>query len=233
MKFIIASIGLLLFVFIALIPASATAQSVSIGGHTFTADLPDGWIRPDYVAVKQEGYYLPDTSSYYYPPDYQPDENVDWKGSNVDPWVMFPDYPNAPKGDDSYQASGSLATLYVITIPSDLKDAQLKQNIRVYGSANKIPDDQKAKDINQILSIVTGKYIMGMTINTEKDITFNDRPAHLIEAEDSAVSLAEIAIMLDENTVGFIEVNISRVPFIGGVAASGKAWDIINSITVT
>jgi len=64
--------------------ASAAQQSVSLGGHTFAADLPDGWIRPDDVAVKQEGYYLPDTSSEYYPPDYQPDENVAWKGSNVD-----------------------------------------------------------------------------------------------------------------------------------------------------
>jgi len=147
--------------------------------------------------------------------------------------VIFPSYPNAPKGDDSYQASGTFVTLNVITIPSDLKDAQLKQNIRVYGSANKIPDDQKAKDINQILSIVTGKYAMSMTTNTEKDITFNDHPAHLIEAVDLAVSFATIAILLDDNTVGLIDVNISYNPPIGGVAASGRAWDIINSITVT
>lgn len=228
----VATLVIMLFALVVFMPAMAEQQTVSISGHTFTANLPDGWIRPDDVAVKQDGYYLPDTSSEYYPPDYQPDENVTWKGSNVDRWVIFPSYPNAPKGDDSYQASGSYTTLYVVTIPPDLKEAQLKQNIRVYGSSDKIPDDQKAKDINQILSIVTGKYTMGMTTNTEKDIAFNDHPAHLIEADDTAVSFAKIAILLDDNTVGLIDVNIDYAPPIGGVAASGRAWDIISSITV-
>ena len=40
MKYIAGSIVVVL---LAIVPVTATESSVSLGGHTFTADLPDGW----------------------------------------------------------------------------------------------------------------------------------------------------------------------------------------------
>lgn len=194
-------------------------KSISLGGYTFTSDLGDGWIVPDDVAVYQK------TDAYY--PD---DSDTAWKGYYVWPWLKFPSYPNAPKDDEEYQSSRTFAIIYVLTIPPELKAAQLKQNIRVYGSIDKVPEDQKEKDTNEILAIATGKYTMDMTSNSEKDITFNDRQAHLIEADNSAYSGGRIAIALDNDTIGLIDVTVyytQNNPF------DGRAWDVINSIKIT
>jgi hypothetical protein len=43
MKFVWVAALFGLLVLVAVMPAMGEQQSISIGGHTFTADLPDGW----------------------------------------------------------------------------------------------------------------------------------------------------------------------------------------------
>jgi hypothetical protein len=43
--------------------------------------------------------------------------------------------------------------------------------------------------------------------------------------------MATIAILIDDNTAGIINVNVHWVTPIGGVAMA-RTWDIINSVTV-
>jgi len=121
--------------------------------------------------------------------------------------------------------------VYIVTIPTELKKDQLDENIRIYGSADKIPDDKKEKDTVSMLTSVAGG--SRGDYDSDKDITFNDRPAHLAESIVGDTSFGRIAILLDENTIGIIDVRIDRSPLSGGATFfDGKAWDIIDSITV-
>jgi len=81
-------------------PANAQSdKSTSIGGHTFTADLPDGWqtFERDGVIVAQVDESDENSYSAGINDDYP------WKGFYAEPWG-YPYYPNAPKGDDYYQS---------------------------------------------------------------------------------------------------------------------------------
>jgi len=205
--------------------ANASENSVSVGEHTFTADLPDGWKAFDNLnigPVNEEDAGI--------------DDGYSWKGFGAVPW-FYPQYPNAPKGD-SDQLFSSVVNLYVFTIPADLKKDQLDENIRVYGSADKIPDDKKKKDIADLLMVLAPPYLNKQMMDySNKDITFDDHPAHLAEMttqnldNNNEVSSGRIAILLDENTIGIIDVTVCHFSN-SGTFFDSKAWDVINSITV-
>jgi len=212
--------------------ANASEKSVSLGEHTFTADLPDEWKTFDDFSMHEvndgnENSYSADVNDGY-----------SWKGFMAEPWY-YPLYPNAPKGDDYYGHFSSVVNLYVLTIPADLKKDQLDENIRVYGSADKIPDDQKEKDVTKILTDAAPPYLSKeLRDYSDKDINFSDHTAHLAEMttasplnSDDRTSSGRIAILLDENTIGVIDVSVEQFSP-SGKFFDGTAWDVINSITV-
>jgi len=212
--------------------ANASEKSVSLGGHTFTADLPDEWKTFDDVSTHE----VNDDNENSYSADVNDDYS--WKGFMAEPWY-YPLYPNAPKGDEYYGSYSSVVNLYVLTIPADLKKDQLDENIRIYGSSDKIPDDKKGKDIIRILTDVAPPFTSKQIIDfSDKDLTFNDLPAHLAEMETSrdetykyTDKYGRMAILLDENTIAVIDVQVeSYSP--SGLYFDGKPWDIINSIEV-
>lgn len=223
-------IGLVLLV---LFIASANAQSektVSLGGHTFTADLPDGWRSIDNSTVQPWN----DGNEENATPDYN-----GWKALSIEPWD-YPLYPNAPKDDEYHGMYSSVVNLAIVIIPAEEKKNQLDEDIRIYGSADKIPDDQKAKDIVSILTALAPPYLnKHLTDYSDKDLTFGDRPAHLAEmtAESPSnykdeTSYGRMAILLDDNTVAVIDVRAAHFSP-SGMFYDGSAWDIINSISVS
>lgn len=211
---------------------STNEKSISLGGYNFTADLPDGWKTFENIAVHEvnEG----DENSY----SANIDDGYSWKGFTVEPW-FYPQYPNAPKDDDTYGSFSSVVNLYVLTIPADLKKDQLEENIRIYGSEDKIPDEQKEKDIAKILTDAAPPYLSDLLKDyNDEDLTFNDLPAHLAEKEayrndnfDETNSYGRMAVLLDENTVGIIDVYVQRYSP-SGQFFDGDARDIIDSITI-
>ena len=161
----------------------AAQESVSLGGHTFTADLPDGWVVSD--IMKADSF---DQSN--------PDNSLDsclvtdsWKGTFEEAF-NFLAYPNAPKNSTYYGTLTGRVYIYVTKIPDDLRQSFQERDIALYGSVDKITDDQKAKDTSEIL---TEAAHIGLAcpkdniFDSEKDITFNDHEAHLTESDTSAL----------------------------------------------
>lgn len=212
--------------------SGSNEKSISLGGYNFTADLPEGWesfkdITINKVDDENENYYQSGVKGIY-----------SWKGFTIRPW-FYPEYPNAPKDDEYYRASAAVE-LYVLTIPPDLKQDQLDENIRIYGSEDKIPDEQKEKDIAKILTDAAPPYLSDLLKDyNDEDLTFNDLPAHLAEKEayrnddlDETNSYGRMAVLLDENTVGVIDVYVQRYSP-SGQFFDGDARDIIDSFTIT
>jgi hypothetical protein len=193
--------------------------------------LPEGW-----VAFKDANVDKVDDESETYQSGIN--DVYSWKGVAARPW-FYPQYPNAPK-DDRYYVATSAVTLYVLTIPADLKQDMLEENIRIYGSADKIPDEKKEKDITTILGRAAPVYQSDiMRDYNYEDLTFNDSPAHLEEMEtygysnlgEDASSFGRMAILLDENTIGIIDVYVERRSP-SGQFFDGKARDIIDSFKI-
>lgn len=209
--------------------SSMNEKSVSLGGYNFTADLPEGWDTFKDLNIEEAD-----------DEDAGIHDGYSWKGVATIPW-FYPQYPNAPK-DDSYYTGSALTELYVLTIPSDLKQDQLDENIRIYGSVDKIPDDKKEKDIKTMLTDVAPPYNSKLIMDySDEDITFNDFPAHLAEMEafrnaklnsEETNSYGRVAILLDENTVGIIDVTVMRYSP-SGQFFDGKASDVIDSFRIT
>lgn len=204
--------------------------------HAATSVVLDGWK----FMLNSEGWrtydpYAPepyDSSS----PKWQSPCGVQgtWKGDLADAFY-YPSYPNAPKGNDEYESLSALVTIWVMKAPEDLRTQLQDHDVAVYGSVDKIPEDARKKETDAILADATRNAIQCETYFSEKDISFNDREAHLSEGEDIGRSDGAIAVALDNNTVGLIEVYVyNRNGPVAEDAAlfDGRAWDVINAITV-
>lgn len=220
MKILLVLVLLVSMLLVAM-PAIAEKLNVSIGGHTFTADLPDGWTVSKTMTIVSIG-----------------PEDSDWAGSWTGMYVEafdYPAFPNAPKNSDYYWKSAGSVYLYVVKIPADLRESVQEHDIAVYGSPDKIPDDQKAQELNKILTGAAHISLISQSYDSEKDITFNDHKAHLSEGDNRAWSTGSIAILLDDNTVAIIQpaIQTSTMGQQDFALYNGRAWDIINSIVVS
>jgi hypothetical protein len=225
------------------IVVNAQAVSVDVDGWNFTTDL-DQWRTSK----------LTETMSYddgkdRYPTNYECEvPGGRWKGTKVSDAFVFPSYPNAPKDNKFYDASSGSIDIYVLKIPENLLTDLQDQSIAIYGSEDKIPETRKKQDMYEILKAATrntdnvGKDYgfesdnpECFLIDSEKDITFNNRPAHLTEAQyakDKGYCVGTIAVLLGESTMGVIDVYILK-----GVkdqaTFKGQASDVINSFTIS
>ncbi|VVB63166.1 Uncharacterised protein [uncultured archaeon] len=217
-------LGLMLLVLISAIPTNAqNEKSVSLGGHTFTANLPDGWVVSSNMTIDSID---PSSSDWT-------DLKWSWKGVWAEAF-NYPAYPSAPKDSDYYGTISGRVYLFVVKIPDDLRQQLLQHDVAVYGSSDKIPDDRKTQELNDILTDAAHISILNTKYDSEKDITFNDHQAHLSEADDSSWSIGSIAILLDNDTVGIIQPNIEKTHRLGKDSAifDGSAWDFIEKVTV-
>jgi hypothetical protein len=212
---------------------SANAQnekSVSLGGHVFEADLPDGWV----LSSEYNNSYKFDSSN---PDDAPNGANVigTWKGENTKAFDFLA-YPNAPKDNSNYGEFTGYVIVYILTVPDELKQSLHEKDIAVYGSLDKVPDDRKAQDLQEIL--LNAAYVIKIgaaKYDSDKAITFSDHDARLFERDDG-VSDGIIAISLDPYTVALIHASVKKERLLGQEDAAlfdGRAWDIINAITAT
>lgn len=205
-------------------------KNITLGGYTFKADLPDGWV----LSSDSNMPYSFDSSN---PDDAPNGANVEgtWKGIEVTAF-NFLAYPNAPKDNSNYGIITGYIILDVLTVPNELKQSLQEKDVAVYGSLDKVPDDRKAQDVQEILgNAVYVTRIGSEKFDSDKSITFNDHNARLFERDDGP-SNGVIAISLDSNTIALIEVSINTIRHPGQedeALYNGRAWDIINTITVT
>lgn len=212
--------------FLLMVGSCHATTSVVLDGWKFTLNS-DGWRSYDPYAPE-----LYDSSS----PGWQSPCGIQgtWKEDLADAFY-YPSYPNAPKGNDEYDSLSALVTIWVMKVPEDLRTQLQDHDVAVYGSVGKIPEDARKKETDAILADATRNAIQCETYFSEKDISFNDREAHLSEGEDVGSSYGAIAVTLDNNTVGLIEVYVYNRN--GPVAEDttlfdGRAWDVINAITI-
>jgi hypothetical protein len=217
------AIGLLVLISMV---GSCLAASVNVGGWTFSADLGDEWRTVDNTTWSFDPYE--EISS--------PEKAIGWEGVGSLPFY-FPSFPNAPKDDEFYDSDSAHVVIYVLKIPEEMKKDIEEQNIRVYGSLDKVPEDQKEQDSRIILKDAA-RFIGDFKGNppSEKDISFEDRTAHLIERDIDASGISRtegvIAVALDANTVGIINVRGGTSLQTGGVDFDDRAWDIIEKFTI-
>lgn len=230
MKYVAVTIGLLLMVVANMVGiAVGEQQSVSLGGHILTADLPVGWVLSN--DSKPEAF---DSSN---PEDTPNGANVigTWKGTYSCAFE-FLGYPNAPKENDYRSVTTGSVCIYILKVPIELKQSLQEKEIAAFGSVDKIPDDRKAEDIQKVL--LDAEYVTKIDyqkFDSDKAITFGDRDARLFE-RDNGFSVGDIAISLDPNTVAVISASVNKKHISGQEDAAlfdGRAWDIINTITVT
>jgi len=221
---IIIGIACLTFLFMA---GSAYALTATVNGWTFNGDSDQNWRT---YSDGTSNNFVSTTDDYF-------DPSWTWKGACSA--FYYPLFPNAPKDDYYYTQPTAYMWLYVLKIPDDLKNSIREQDIRVYGSLDKVPADQKDKDTQQILSTAAELFNLEEPKNnpfdySDKDITFDDRQAHLTERENDQDSHGRIAFLLDDNTVGIIYAWVIRTtPLAGGKPYDGRAWDIIDSFTIS
>ena len=187
---------------------NASEKSISIGGHTFTADLDDTW-STDSAKVTT-----------YNPEDMLggPDQkNIasgahDWTGYTVG--MAFAHLEKlSSSGKLTAESEYGDSSIYVLN--------PMKSYIETY---NPTESDilKHATDLIINPNDLSGKELESLS---EKDIEYNGKPAHLVET-DTTVSLGVIAFFLDNNKVGIISAGTNKF---GGM----RAWDVIKSITVT
>jgi len=218
-------IGISCFLALLFLAGSSHAASVDVGGWTFTTDS-EGWMALENLEI--ETY---DSSS----EDWQTGCDVmgEWKGVVAMEPFVYPSYPNAPKESDEYGSVSGGIYIYVLKLPEDLQAELRDHDIAVYGSVDKIPEDRKEEDMNTILKDATRMFGCGR-FDSEKDIDFNDFKAHLSEGDDSFASRGTIAVLLDESTVGIIDVYTEKEPRNKDwVVFDGRAWDVIDSFTIS
>ena len=124
---------------------------------------------------------------------------------------VYPAYPNASKGNENYGTlSAKVSAIYVV----------------------KIPEDRKQQNLNKILTDATRIPTMCVEWDSEKDITFKNHPAHLAEKNGNHLATGTIAVLLDNDTVGVIEVYVDKIYLRNGEVFEGNARDVINSFTI-
>lgn len=158
-----------------------------------------------------------------------------WKGVDMAAFD-FLGYPSAPKENKYYGVITGYSIIFVLNIPNELKQSIQAKDIASFGSVDKIPDNRKAEDTQTIL--LNAEYVTKMgdyKFDSDKGITFNDHDARLFEKDDDVSSVGDIAILLDPNTVAVIHVSANKKHISGEDDAKlfdGRAWDVIDSITV-
>jgi len=219
-------LGLIGFFVLILSGGCCYALSADVGGWTFTSDV-EGWRVSDVVEI----HPYDSTSE-----NDQPTCGVRGAWNGV--WGAdfgYPTYPNAPKDNDEYHAATGWGEIFVLKVPDDLRAELQSHDVAVYGSVDKIPADAKEQEINDILKDATRNSDWCKDFKSDKDIDFNGYKAHLAEGDPLGSSCGAIAVLLDDNTVGIIEVNTDTNPGNGGNGAyfDGRAWDVIETFTIT
>lgn len=187
--------------------ASAGQQNVSLGGHTFTADLPDGW-KVNQSAV--EPFNNPNPKDIW-----EKWNNLLLGAKNATDWIGFQDTDISRSNvlilNPGYNKSDfGWADIFV------LKPTQ------EYLMTNRI----KSSD-SMILKHATDSFFDCDTLVFAKDIDFNGKPAHLVLGETGTkYRIGTIAFFLDDGSVAVIDVTT-------GKDLGSSPWDIINSMTVT
>lgn len=215
--------------FVAAAPALAnpSAPSVVLSGWRFVLDEP-GWVATGRVGNN----WSYDSNDELFCPSLQ----GHWKGYFATKPFYFRAYPNAPKDNKYYyDASANVSEIKVVKIPDDLRKSIQDHNIAVYGSLDKVPADVKKKNTEQILADAAG--VSGCCLNwieCDKKIptTFKGHKAYLKTWEDNEATVAIIAVLLDDNTIGVINVDVEKDPGNDKAAYSGKAKDVINALTI-
>jgi hypothetical protein len=205
---------------------SSHATSVDVGGWSFATDI-EGWRVKENPEIE-----MYDSSS----EEWQSDCDVlgKWKGVTAMEPFVYPSYPNAPKDSDEYGSVSGGIYISVLKVPDNLVTALRNHDIAVYGSSDKIPEDKKEEEINEILRDATRNALQCQNFDSEKDITFQDHKAHLSEGDSNAMSTGTIAILLDDTTVGIIDVYTEKQPrYNDATIFNGRAWDVIESFTIS
>jgi hypothetical protein len=135
--------------------ASAGQQSVSLSGHTFTADLPDGWTTD--TATESTDTYGPRWGA----GEYYPLMNNNWIGWTGQ--VM----PNAFVSNDK---SSGIVAIYLLKVPSDEYYSNSTEK-EILENASFLANGYILKD-----------YIKNNGVSV-KDITFNGYSARLLEED--------------------------------------------------
>jgi len=220
-------IGALYLLTLVLSVGGCLAASADVGGWIFAADLGDEWriSNETWSFDPHQDITFPDKASGW----------EGWEGVGSLPF-QFPEFPNAPEDDEFYDSDSAYVRIFVLKIPEELKNDIENQNIRVYGSLDKVPDDQKEQDLKRILQTVARFIWLGES-DSEKDITFEDRPTHLIERDIDYNKIRKtdgvIAVALDANTVSIIDTHGGTKMHEGGVDFEGRAWDILEKFKIS
>jgi hypothetical protein len=220
-------IGVFGFFVLFFIMGNGNAASVDVGGWTFTIDA-EGWRTWENPEIET---YDPNSEKWI-PLCYVMGK---WEGVVAAEPFFYPAYPNAPKETSESKMASGIIGIYVLEVPDDLRTELQNHDITVYGSVNKIPEDRKNEEMNAILKDATANGAECTKYDSEKDITFNDRKAHLSEGDNQYISVGAIAILLDNSTVGIIDVYTEKEPTLKDEAPvfNGRAWDIIEKFTVS
>jgi hypothetical protein len=230
--------GYAVLLFIAIITLVSSGAAIEfkrdIGGWTFSANLDDGFRLTDNPVTPNMETFSSDEIDDY------------WKGFMIDMPAYFPAYPNAPKDNKEYATSaGGIVAIRVVKIPQGSLDEKLQHNVAVYGSADKIPPERKEQDMKDLL--YDAAYFMGegsAYCNSDKDIDFDGRMAHLSEADHYDGYWGTIAVLLDNSTIGLIDVyfDTKHSPHLENPLAAPlpadarlydkRPWDVIESFKI-
>lgn len=228
--------GFLGFFLLIMASGSCHALNVDVGGWTFTTDV-EGWRFSEKSEVTD--------GSEIYDVDSKADEAEDaefgelfcsvkgtWKGVAIA--FDYPAYPNAPKDNDEYSRVTGYGTIYVLKVPEDLRAELQDRDVAVYGSIDKIPEDASEEEMNAILKDATRYSPWCKRFENEEDTDFNDKKAHLSTGDPKGESVGTIAVLLDDNTVGIIDIHMDKNPGYGDKTYfDGSAEDVIDSFTIS
>lgn len=176
-------IGVIGFLMLPLMIGGGHAASIEVSGWNFTLNLNS---LDGWRASEYQTILPYDSSS----PDWKPSCEVGgaWIGVTSTAFV-YPAFPNAQVGEE-----GGTGWAYI--------------------SVFKIPDNLKKQEVSEILSYATRNTLSCKNFDSDKDITFDGHKAHLSEGDTVSFKISDgaIAILLDDDTVGLIDVSVFKEP---------------------
>ena len=191
---------------------SAEQQSVSLSGHTFTANLPDGWAKDNTTSNTTDPRWFAfgmteteDGYGFFHP-------WVGWSGKTMpNAFILFaPPEPRENAHGQLTEVSNEVVAITVLKIPSE------EVGMNYSGLMDSVANDPYGHPLNATA------HAPGVTQKPD-DITFDGYQTRLI-ADSSPGYRVSAYIKLDNETVAVIDVI--------GLSYGRKALDIINSITV-
>jgi hypothetical protein len=194
--------------------ASANAQSdrsISIGGHTFTADLDDTWTTDSAEATpyNQDTLGGADGESIAFGAD-------DWTGDQVG--MAFFHFENlGPSGEYTAETEYGDSSIYILKPKKGYIETYNPTESDILKHATDLminPNDLSGDELESL---------------SEEDTEYNGMQAHLVETENEYTRSAVIAFFVDSNTVAVISTGTNKF---GGIFGHMSARDIIDSITV-